>query len=88
MKRYEAKKGLLSCWECGSGNVFLFSRVCNRQPSEPLTSYMYTIQCGDCGCSTGCHCSAKDAVEGWNAAYSTKEEVEKLQEFDYAVFVG
>lgn len=87
MKRHEAKKGILSCWQCGSESISLFERLCPRSPHEPLTSFVFFVQCTDCGCSTGCHEEKNKAILSWNSAYSTPEEVAKLGEYD-AVSLG
>lgn len=88
MKRYEVKPGLLSCWECGSDKVYLGSRMCPSKPDESLTHYMFFVECKECGCSTGCMRKPGTAIEGWNAAYSTPEELSQLKEFEYAVSLG
>ncbi len=82
MKRYEAKKGILSCWQCGSENISVFERLCSRKPYEPLLHFVNFVQCKDCGCSTGCHEDKSKAILAWNSAYSTPEEVAKLGEYD------
>lgn len=68
MRRVLAKKGYLTCWECGSSDV----RLTVNDPKD--TEYIYYVRCMDCGNTSLPETTEKKAIAGWNKAYTTKAE--------------
>ena len=69
MKRVQAKKGLLTCWSCGSSNVDVINEG-ETNHSMPYDGFPFCVMCDDCGQISENFETEALAKKAWNKAYA------------------